>query len=1748
MAKLTNLASSFVRSISFELASFEKDYSSSLEQQKSLSTLKFQLKDVEQIWEKIVRKYDGILESPLLDEPEQAATIKLDEIQKQFVSAKKFYRLSTISIVEAIEAIEQVNRRTQVEAKAATTQISCFSVPPCDIEAFDGDYASWASFRDLFKAVYGNNSRLSGVEKLFYLKQKTRGEAKELVNTAPLTNDGFLIAWGNLAAQYENVRMQVNAQIKTLLNLPHVNDPCGIAIRKLQRTINGCIHNLKNLDIDTDQWDPILVHLCSSKLPTDILTKFEETLSDPSVVPAWIEMDAFLTNTYRGLESVADIKSPLGKPKQIVEVNQEERKGKSFHANVVPKDKHHSSIPKQNKQTDNRPDGSICKYCEERHVIRECPSFLTLGVNERIKFIEKNGCCYNCLAISHTVRDCKSSFSCRHCGKRHNTILHRPVSNSNVVLENEQPSSSRANPAQTFSTLTQSKKHFDDRKNLLGTAVFKIEVHGSLFSARALIDPASDFSFVSDSLRRKLHLPTTPIIAEISGLNEVISARSDKLCEVLLRSNTARNFSIKLQAIVVKTLTRTLPTQSITPPLTTELDDLQLADPKYYESRPIDFIIGSDYYPQILRDGVKRNILQSLIAQDTEFGWILTGPVDERHVTRSVVSYFNAVSLDKCITRFWEIEEIPRKPLKSFEDKVCEQIFKQTTTKLPTGRYQVSLPFRTPPVELGNSRHVAMAQFLRNEKNLMRKPELKAEYDNALQEYVDLKHMTPVAFNPHTASKDYYYLPHHAVVKPDRITTKVRVVFNASSKTSSGNSLNDALYVGPTLQQDLVVLILKWRLFKVVFNADVQKMYRQILMNPEHIAYQRILHRSNVNEPIKDYSLNTVTFGINSAPYLAIRCLHQLAEEIKHTYPLASYIIRNSMYVDDVLAGAHSIEEALQAQNQLIQALESVGFPLRKWTSNAKELLSHLSKDHLLDADLLTLPELNVAKTLGIRWNAKDDIFFFDVPLIERKLMHTKRSTLSDIARLFDPAGWLAPVVIVAKIIMQQIWQDSTHWDESLQPFTLHRWQCFLKGYEYINQIKIPRWIKFQTSARLEFHGFSDASEKAYSAVLYARVLPTNGPISVTLFCAKTRVAPLKVISLPKLELCGAVLLANMVTNTLSQLNLPDYASYFWTDSSIVLAWFNKPPTSWNTFVANRVSTVIDTIGVDNWNHVSSHDNPADVASRGCDPMQLRSDSLWWNGPSWLTRDKSTWPSTQPFTTQLEAKPVQIFANTGTAQTDILDRFSKWSRALRVLAYVFRFYHRLSIQHRTHIQHSTLEIDAGEIKAVRTTLTVLCQIQHFGEEYECLKKKTRLPNKSILLTLNPFLDSKGIIRANGRLTNSNQLTYEERHPAIISYNSNFARLLTQHVHHITLHGGNQVMLRVIRSCYWIPKVKNMIKSIIHACVPCTRYRNHQASQLMAALPPERTQISRPFTHVGVDFAGPLDIKTYTGRYCKVTKGYVCVFVCFSTKAIHLEASSELTTQAFMAAFARFFSRRGCPSAMHSDNGTNFVGANQMLRTERRKFVSTLKSSVLSTQSFQNLEWHFIPPGAPHMGGLWEAGVKSFKSHFKKITRSQKYTFEELITLLARIESCLNSRPLSPSSDNPEDLNPLTPGHFLIGAPLLTPAEPDISNDDANLPNRWQRLRIHHQILCRRWKDEYLKELHKRYKWKFPQISVEVDNLVVIKQDNLPPNEWSLGRVIKVYKGSDQRTRVVDLKTPSGILSRPITKLVVLPTN
>lgn len=1722
---------------------FESDYNAMSHADQTMFTVELRKEEFKALWSKVKTAYEKYsVDGEGSEEEDIEANLLFKQCREAYICcAAQMGEMSQNFASRSVltSTMHPTNHNFSQPLEGNRFSDHRMRLPPCTTEVFYGDYLSWPSFRDMFTAVYINCPSITLVEKLFYLRQNTQGEALEIVKKSQLTNEGFEIAWNNLKDRYENKRILVNSQLKVLFNLVSVRTESAQEIKRLQREINNCKSSLELHKINIDSWDPIFVYLCSTKLPTVTLSLWEQTVKDKTEISKWSDLDSFLTSRFQFLETVFDLTHTNS-------INQHER----LESTVTRPNKRVTSYQTKVKT-------NSCYVCAQEHYLRYCPTFLRMNQEERFDAVKRHNLCLNCFSSNHKLGQCASNFSCSKCNMKHHSLLHKDsrktTQMSNEIVPDIPSTSQQAAQNVCSERNVQNCFTIVNKQVLLGTAIVNIVANGVIYTARALIDSGSQATFISEKLRRRLNLPSTRINAIVSGLNKALAGSTQELCNFIIRSPANPNFEIEVSGLVLPQLTGRLPSSTIRFPISYSFENLRLADPNFAQSGNVDILIGGDIYPQILLEGVRKNILDSLIAQNTIFGWVLTGPLQDCSLNSSTtyVSFCTEVSLDKQLEKFWKLEEIPQASITRPEDEYCEEFYQKTTKRLMNGRFMVSLPFKPQFLNgkgLGLSRQRACRQFFRNETSLIRKPHLKSIYDDVLCEYEALGHMRRIE---QTKESDIsIFLPHHAVFKPESSSTKVRVVFNASSPTSTGISLNDTLYTGPVLQNDLVILILKWRFYRYVFNGDIEKMYRQIYLDEGHTRFQRIIFRKNPNEDIHDFELKTVTFGINCAPFLAIRTLLQLATDVEKELPLAAKILREMMYVDDALAGAHDIDLAIQARDQLIAALSSAGFSMRKWTANNENILKGLPPDHLHNEKFLEMEDESRIKTLGIRWNAKRDCFYFVVKPLKQKPNYTKREVLSAIASLFDPAGWLGPVIVVAKILMQQIWSDKTKWDECLSKQSDARWNQFISDYEFLNNIQLPRWIGFTPESILEIHGFADASEKAYGACVYARVVSVNGRIQTQLLLAKSRVAPLKTISLPRLELCGALLLANLMKTVNSELGLSrkDTKFYCWSDSKIVLAWIQKPPCSWATFVANRVSRIIDKVGKRNWRHVRSECNPADSLSRGIRPQDLADNSLWWHGPSWLHSESRDWEvvSEIDFHTEEEVRKIQTFFSYVDNFDDILLRFSSYSKALRVMAYVYRFIDRTRRLKREYSR--TTHISTTEFTTVKERLIVLAQKVFFPDEYHQLSEKETIRSSSRLRSLYPFIDANGIIRVGGRLSHANALSFNEQHPIILPYGCNLSKLLVTFIHQVTLHGGNQLMMRVLRTEMWIPRSKNLIKSIVGRCRICTVMAKKNREQLMASLPLSRTLMDRPFTRTGVDFAGPYDIKNYTGRACLITKGYVCLFVCFATRAIHLEAVSDLSSNTFLAAFARFSSRRGCPKDMYSDNGTNFVGASKSLKTEFRAFFKTAHSEINLKYTHLGLNWHFNPAAAPHMGGLWEAGVKSFKHHFRRIAGNLKYTFEEFSTLLARIEACLNSRPLCPLTDDVSCIDALTPGHFLVGGPILAPPEIVIDESPLTIVNRWQRVKALNQRLCMRWKEEYLKEMVKRNKWRAPEANLEVNDMVVIKDDNLPPNEWRLGRVIKVIPGLDKQVRVAEVKTERGTIIRPIVKLVVLPVD
>ncbi|XP_033317563.1 uncharacterized protein LOC117215296 [Bombus bifarius] len=767
------------------------------------------------------------------------------------------------------------------------------------------------------------------------------------------------------------------------------------------------------------------------------------------------------------------------------------------------------------------------------------------------------------------------------------------------------------------------------------------------------------------------------------------------------------------------------------------------------------------------------------------------------------------------------------------------------------------------------------------------------------REYLALGHMTKV--NDNHSDDNGYYLPHHGVTKASSQTTKLRVVFDGSAPSTTGTSLNDTLHTGPKLQEDLF------------------------------------------------------------SPYLAIRCLKQLAEDEGHRFPRAAQVLQRDFYVDDALTGAETKDEALTLRTELTNLLQLAGLNIRKWASNDNDLLHGLSLEETNHQHFLG--DSQTLKTLGVFWNSSDDSILYSVEVKPTPSRVTKRIISSEIAKIYDPLGLLAPVIVRAKMLLQRIWSSKIDWDESL-PIELHReWERYYAQLPLLNNVRFPRKAIIESAIEIELHGFCDASEKAYGACVYLRTLNTNGRVWTQLLTAKSKVAPLKCQTIPRLELSGALLLTSLMSTVQQALSHKITRTIYWTDSTIVLHWLNTSPHTLKTFVANRVSEIQTKTSIRDWRHVPTDDNPADLISRGQTPEEFLRPTIWQHGPAWLYQSEGYWP-TWDLTPQIELPEQKgaICLSANPSDYSLLQRYSSWPKLIRIIARCLRWKQK---------KNRAAPLTVTELRITHNKLIKLLQNIHLSEEIRTLQKDRNAAIKGKLTRLNPFIDKEGILRVGGRLSHSS-MTFAQKHPIVLPKSSVTTRII-EHEHKIHMHSGTQATLYAVRQRYWPVDGRSQVWRAIKGCVRCCRAQPPPVEYVMGNLPEARVTESRPFTNVGVDYCGPFHIKEKRDRNRRQIKVYVAIFVCLAIKAVHIELVDDLTSEAFIAALRRFIARRGYCSTIHSDNGTNFRGASNELRELHDLLQSDdHKEKVTAFLADKQIEWRFIPPHSPHFGGLWEA--------------------------------------------------------------------------------------------------------------------------------------------------------------------------------
>lgn len=1599
-------------------------------------------------------------------------------------------------------------------------------LPKITLPIFSGEIKDFATFIQTYDSLIHKNRSLSNIEKFNYLMTSLSGQALDVVSDIPILNENYLNAYNILINRFTNKRLQATTYWKVIEDTSHLKHEDAKLLRDLVDTFTKNLSSLKSMGFEVDHWDFILAYMLLDRLDINTRKAYEQSYAS-NEIPKFENVKDFIIKYSMALEAVP--KKEINKFKPF----QQHRAGNS-QLHFKPGSK---TFFTQNGQ-------NTCFLCKGKHIIYRCPTFLDKSPQQRFDIIKKQRACVNCLATAHTSTQCTSENRCKTCRKEHHTLLHFIQNNSslhsdanqnNTHKNDLQVDNSCASTSAMLSKTSQVSMSTNGGDVLLSTVLLKIkDIFNNFHTIRAILDSGAQSSFISLNCANKLGLQKFKLGLSLQGLGGMCAtAKSGVNCTIgsLLNSD----FTFDFHAVVLEKICEQIPAFSFSAKNLPFISNLKLSDPTFNESGKIDLLLGNDVFPYILQNGRLYNGPENPVCINTVFGWTLMGNIQTRPcLSETIKSFFITSSLSDLnnnLQNFWKIEEVPDVKVPSPEDAYCEKYFLDTTTKTETGRYMVSLPFKITAPDFGDTRSIALRRFLSLERRLLQNDEFYKTYSAVMQDYLDNNHMEPVSTPLTNNNNEYFYIAHHAVFKKDSSSTPLRVVFDASSHAPNKLSLNNALYTGPKLQRDIVQILLNFRLHNIVFTCDIRQMYRMILINPDQRNFQRILWRFSADQPVMDFQLNTVTFGVSCSPFLAIRTLLHLASEHKDL-PLASQIIKKSVFVDDVVTGSNSFEEAIHIKDEIIELLGRAGFEARKWASNCPDLLSDLPASHI-EQKSLCLDLDNTLKILGLKWNPQSDDFSYSIECLQKKC--TKRTILSDLARIFDPLGYLTPSSLVIKLLIQSLWSQGLGWDDTPSPEIVMKWERLKMELQSLHNCKLPRQIKILNSSTIHLCGFCDSSERAYCAVIYIRIIYDNNTINTFFVCAKSKVAPLKRLSLPRLELCAAVLLAklmNFVLNTFDHITFDKI--YAFSDSTVTLNWIKSSPHRWKTFVSNRTAYIQEKIAPNYWYHVQSAQNPADCGSRGLFPSELVGFFLWWRGPEFLSKPDNTWNllninhSDSALTLQEQKRVVITTIISFDDIGNILDKYNSLSKIKRIIAYLLRSIEKFKNPKVQFPSYLTIT----ELTNATFFISKYIQSLYFKKEIILLKNNRGVPK--LLQKLNPFLDDKGIIRVGGRLCHSD-LPYDKKFPVLLPGNTKFTELLITDIHTMFLHCGIQTTNFLLLQNFWILSSKKVIRKILYKCHTCWKTNPKPFQPPMGNLPKFRISQAKAFQNVGTDFCGPFSVTMGRVRGAKVTKAYICLFICCAVKAVHLELVSEMSSEAFLCALRRFIARRGLCLNIYSDCGSNFVGADKYLRQIFRECAEKVSVS-----------WHFNPPSAPHMGGIWEANIKSMKTHLQRTVGTQILTYEELNTVIIQIESILNSRPLCPVSSDPTDLAVLTPGHFLSLQPLTALPDPDLTNMNLNRLNRWQLLQRIHRDFWIRWKREYLHTLQQRSKWNDPMSTVLPNTMVLIKEENIKPLEWILGRITQVITGSDNVPRVAIVKTAKGLLKRPLVKLCPLP--
>ncbi|XP_055585318.1 uncharacterized protein LOC129738158 [Uranotaenia lowii] len=1609
-----------------------------------------------------------------------------------------------------------------------------------DLPIFSGNPTEWP----IFIANYRYTTEACGFtngENMLRLQRSLQGQALDAVRSRLIFPSAIPQVIEILRMRYGRPEVLINVLLQKVRAIPPPRSDRLESLIEFGTAVQELVDNIDAANEPAHLVNPALLQELVMKLPTDqrmMWAGFRRSI-------AAVDLRTFGSYMAIIVEDASSVVVYEGDGKKSNVREKSKFRGTVFSHAEGNKTEQHNERPLPPNAEEHPLEFYRCAICEENgHRVRECDVFRSLPVDERWLRVRALRLCWNCLS-SHGRRACRVKGVCGidGCKNRHHTLLHS---------SNED----KANVGQTFT-----HRLFDT------AALFRI-IPVTLFSkdrqiaTYAFLDEGSDLTLIESDLVSGLGIRGSPnplclrwtantsrLENESHSVQLSISGIAKKSKRETMNARTVKHLGLPYQSFYAEEAAQ-------------KYDHLRGIPLSSYENAKPRMLIGLDNLRLAVPLKTREGNSQGPVAVKTRLGWCVYGPRNQNankaynlHVCQcSCDDNLETALKDFCaLDNLGAQTEIPI----TKEDQRAIDILESTTKKIGNS-FETGLLWKKNLVELPDSYPMAKRRLECFERRMEKNPALKENVHRQIREY-ELKGYAHVATQQELNEADpsrIWYLPIGAIVNPKK-PGKVRVIWNAAAKVK-GTSLNSVLLKGPDQLASLPAVLFGFRMYRVALTSDIREMFHQIKIRNADKHSQRFLWRFDRDSSPKIYLMDVATFGSTCSPASAQFVKNRNAEMHYELFPEASRDIISHHYVDDYLKSFSTEEEATKVGNDVRIVHGNGGFQLHNWRSNSQKVLEQLGvEDTLKVKELVEITQTE--RVLGMLWESTTDVLSFSTQLshevqnlVASSTRPTKRQVLRCVMILFDPLGLLAPFLIHGKVLIQDLWRTGIEWDDEVPDRVYERWLKWIEVIAHIEEIRIPRCYFPQatkhTYDNVQLHLFVDASEVAYACAIYLRTTVSGQP-QCCLIGAKAKVAPLKPWSIPKLELQGCVLGVRLMTYVKQHHEITISSTHIWTDSRTALAWIKADPRNYRPFVSNRVGEILEHTEPSQWRWVPSRSNPADEATKwGVGPFFDR-NSQWFNGPHFLQLTEEDWPKPkEELTATTEEMRASVLHHRSWKPVIIYEKYASWEKLQRVVAYVLRYIHnRLKLQpgYDSHLQQH-------ELKSAEENIIQMVQFECFSEEIDALKEKSPdlnpITEKSPLYKLAPTIDDRGLLRQTGRIGAAKEVPYDTKFPVILPGKHYVTELLVDHFHRKFCHRNSETIVNELRQVYEIPNLRVLVKSIGRKCLLCQIRRTRPVNPPMAPLPPARlAHHERAFTYTGLDYFGPLLVKIGRAN----VKRWIALFTCLTTRAVHLEVAYSLTTASCISTVRRFVGRRGAPAEFYSDNGTNFQGAERILRHQ-------ISQGLSETFTSSDTKWSFIPPGAPHMGGAWERLVQSVKAAMNEAYCEGKLDDEGLQTLIVEAERIVNTRPLTYLPLDSSHSEALTPNHFLLlnsnGKRRINdeessrvdyaPKTVDFEARRSHLGASWDLIQRQLETFWKRWLTEYLPVIRRQSKWFEKARQLEAGDLVLVT-DPTKRCGWERDRVDRVLMNDDGQVRRAVVQIGKTKHVRPVTRLALL---